>query len=328
MVARVGYVGTFGKDLFQTIDGNPRLAEQHARVSIRHGASSGCAPTRPNPGTTRCRPASRSGSAAGLAPACITPGANTSIPRPRSSIRRRGEVAVAQDSYDREADKGRSSYDRPHRLTGNFVWELPWMRDQQGVAGQDPRRLAGGVLLHLPERRAVHRAQRRRSDRRAGRHRRARRQRHQAEPEHESGPVEDDDPGDHRGRGREPLQPSLRGRRAAPLRPAERVGNVPRNSLRADGIGNIDFSLTKNTRFLNGHNMQFRVELFNATNTRNFGIPEGRVNATQLPEPVGHRWRQSAHLAGRPVHLLANDYDVQGPGLRPLDLPARIISSS
>ena len=52
-----------------------------------------------------------------------------------------------------------------------------------------------------------------------------------------------------------------------------------RNTLRADGIGNVDFSLTKNTRFLNGHNMQFRVELFNATNTRNFGIPEGRVNA-------------------------------------------------
>ena len=47
-----------------------------------------------------------------------------------------GEVAVAQDSYDRGADKGRSSYDRPHRLTGNFVWELPWMRDQQGVLGK------------------------------------------------------------------------------------------------------------------------------------------------------------------------------------------------
>ena len=28
--------------------------------------------------------------------------------------------------------------------------------------------------------------------------------------------------------------------------------------------------------------MQFRVEMFNPTNTRNFGIPEGRVNATQF----------------------------------------------
>ena len=34
------------------------------------------------------------------------------------------------------ADKGRSSYDRPHRLTGNFVWELPVMRTQQGVVGK------------------------------------------------------------------------------------------------------------------------------------------------------------------------------------------------
>jgi hypothetical protein len=62
----------------------------------------------------------------------------------------------------------------------------------------------------------------------------------------------------------------------------ERVGNVGRNTLRADGIGNVDFSITKNTRFLNGHNMQFRVEMFNATNTRNFGVPEGRVNATNF----------------------------------------------
>jgi hypothetical protein len=63
---------------------------------------------------------------------------------------------------------------------------------------------------------------------------------------------------------------------------SERLGNVPRNSLRADGIGNVDFSLTKNTRFLNGHNLQFRVEMFNATNTRNFGIPPGAVNSTNF----------------------------------------------
>jgi len=56
----------------------------------------------------------------------------------------------------------------------------------------------------------------------------------------------------------------------------ERVGNVPRNSLRADGIGNVDIGITKNTRFVNGQNVQIRIEMFNATNTRNFGIPDGQ----------------------------------------------------
>jgi hypothetical protein len=64
--------------------------------------------------------------------------------------------------------------------------------------------------------------------------------------------------------------------------PGERVGNVGRNTLRADGIGNVDIGFTKNTRFLNGQNIQYRLELFNATNTRNFGIPEGRVNASSF----------------------------------------------
>ena len=124
-----------------------------------------------------------------------------------------GEVAVAQDSYDRGADKGRSSYDRPHRLTGNFVWELPWMRDQQGVVGKilggwqlasfftlqsgapftvlngsDPTGALAGIDGLVGN--AI-----------------------RPELEHESRSVEDDDPGDHRGRRREPLQPSLRGGR-------------------------------------------------------------------------------------------------------------------
>jgi hypothetical protein len=61
----------------------------------------------------------------------------------------------------------------------------------------------------------------------------------------------------------------------------ERVGNVPRNSLRADGIGVVDVGFMKNIRF-GGHNMQLRVEMFNATNTRNFGIPDGRINSANF----------------------------------------------
>ena len=38
-----------------------------------------------------------------------------------------------------------------------------------------------------------------------------------------------------------------------------RVGNVGRNTLRADGIGNVDFGFIKNTRIEEGQNIQFRV---------------------------------------------------------------------
>lgn len=47
-----------------------------------------------------------------------------------------GEVAVPQDPYNRNADRARSSYDRPHRLTGNVVYEFPFYREQSGLAGR------------------------------------------------------------------------------------------------------------------------------------------------------------------------------------------------
>ena len=56
-----------------------------------------------------------------------------------------GEVAVAQNSYDLVADKGKSSYDRPLRLSGNFVYELPWFQQQNGFVG----RVLGGFADFL-----------------------------------------------------------------------------------------------------------------------------------------------------------------------------------
>jgi len=63
--------------------------------------------------------------------------------------------------------------------------------------------------------------------------------------------------------------------------PGERVGNVGRNTLRADGIGTLDLGFIKNTRF-GRQNLQLRIEMFNVTNTRNFGIPDGRVNSANF----------------------------------------------
>ena len=57
------------------------------------------------------------------------------------------------------------------------------------------------------------------------------------------------------------------------------IANCRERLLRADGIGNFDFGAFKNTKLSEGHNLQFRAEFFNLTNTRNFGIPESRINS-------------------------------------------------
>jgi hypothetical protein len=62
----------------------------------------------------------------------------------------------------------------------------------------------------------------------------------------------------------------------------ERVGNAGRNLLRADGINNVDFGILKNVRVYERHIFQIRADFFNATNTRDFGIPEGRVTSANF----------------------------------------------
>ena len=63
---------------------------------------------------------------------------------------------------------------------------------------------------------------------------------------------------------------------------AQRTGNAGRNILRADGIGDLGLGFLKSIRVREGNQLQFRADMFNATNTRNFGIPEGRVNSSNF----------------------------------------------
>ena len=157
-----------------------RASPSRPCASTPAAASSACATTPRAPGTTRSRSAPSSGWPRASAPASTTPTASSWTPPRRSSTSRAREVAVAQDSFDIGADKGRSSYDRPHRLTGNFVYELPVLREPAGPAREDLRGLADQLDLHVPERVAVLRPERRRPHGGPGRHRRARGQQHPA----------------------------------------------------------------------------------------------------------------------------------------------------
>lgn len=279
LALRVGYVGTFGNDLFQTLDGNPRLPFSTQRVD-------------PSRGVIRLRANAAESWYHSLQTQLdkrFSRGLSASVHYTWSRFEDTaseifnpsvGEVAVAQDSFDLAAEKGRSTYDRPHRLSGNFVWELPWRIRQEGLTGKilggwqlssfftfqsggpftvlngaDPTGALAGI------------------DGLVGN---AIRPNMNSTLDLSSMTVEE-----LRAAGGASLFRPLCGN-PSPTCAGERVGNVPRNSLRADGIANLDIGIVKNTRFVNGQNIQIRFEMFNATNTRNFGIPDGRINSANF----------------------------------------------
>ncbi len=309
---RVGYIGTKGTALFQTIDGNPRTqcnpipATRNATTGVF--TISGCPRVDPTRGVIRLRANAASsiyhsmqvqferrwanGFSSG---AHYTWSAFIDNASEIFNASAAGEVAVAQNSFDRRNDRGRSTYDRPHRFSVNGVWELPWFRTQSGVAGHilggwqvggfatlqsgspfsalngtDPAAVLGGI------------------DGLVGN---SVRPNPNTTINFSSLSVEELLAAG--GRSLFSVLPSAvanctlnagsttAGTCSVPL--ANRYGTVGRNVLRSDGIGNVDFSLSKSTRlFWESHKLQFRFDFFNLTNTRNFGIPEARVNNAQF----------------------------------------------
>jgi hypothetical protein len=283
-VLRAGYVGTRGHDLFQTLDGNPRMPFSTVRQD----------PTR---GILRLRGNAASSWYDSLQVSLdqrVTNGFSAGFHYTWSRFLdtaseifnvSSAEVAVAQDSFDIAADKGRSSFDRPHRFSGNFVWELPIQRSQEGglgkllggwqvnssftfqsgspfsvLNGADPTGALSGIdgLVGSAIRPMLN----------------------------TSLDISRMSIAEILAAGGASLFRQLCGNPTATC-PGERVGNVPRNALRSDGIFNIDFSIIKNTRIVRDHVLQIRLELFNATNTRNFGIPDGRINSANFLNEKG-----------------------------------------
>ena len=275
-VFRVAYIGTKGSSLFQTLDGNPR-------INCPGGtAANPCPRVDPSRGVIRLRANSAaslyhsmqvsadkrfaagfSGGAHYTWSSYIDDASDTFNPSAR------GEVAISQDFLNRRGDRGRSAYDRPHRFASNFVYELPFHREQAGVAGH----LLGGwqVSSFLTFQSGSPFSALNGSDPAgvlAG----------------ISGLVGD------------AIRPNLNttldisrmsveelrlagGQSLFQLISAgQRIGNLGRNTLRSDGVGNVDLSIGKQTRIAESHQLIFRFDMFNVTNTRNFGIPEARAN--------------------------------------------------
>jgi hypothetical protein len=294
LVFRIGYVGTRGTGLFQTIDGNPRLPTTTAfsAAAAPGSAANPCRVTIVDPtdctqGIRRLRANAASSTYHSLQVSLdkrLSKGFSAGVHFTYSSFidtaseifnPSTGEVAVSQNSFNRNADRARSSYDRPLRLTGNVVYELPFFRDQKGFAGH----LLGGwqvnsfftfqsgapftVLNGADPTGALNGI-----DGLVGNSIRA----NLNTSLNLSGMSVEQiiNAGVSVGGARNFF-------RAVTV--AERLGNIGRNTLRADGIGNVDFGIIKNTRIAENQRLQFRVDMFNATNTRNFGIPDGRINS-------------------------------------------------
>ena len=270
VVMKVGYIRTRGTGLLQTVDGNP------CKIT-----SSSCSPpnfgNRVNPNlelvTLYTNSASSTYDALQLS---LTKRLSknfsggfhytwssfiddaSDVFNPSTS-----ENSRAQNSFDRRADRARSAYDRPHRLTGNFVYELPFYERQRGFAG----RVLGGWQIN-------------------------------SFFTFQSGAPFTVSLGgtDPFGTGN-PIRPNLNTtldlssmtiteilaaggfRLFSNLATGQRFGNAGRNILRADGIRLVDFGIIKNTRVTELVRVQFRADIFNLLNGRNFGIPSATFSS-------------------------------------------------
>jgi len=288
VVFRLGYVGSKGTALFQTLDGNPRRLDTLAPAT--------CSPTFTGANPDSCRVNRtqavirlRANAASSIYHSLqasmekrLSEGFSAGVHYTWSSFidtaseifnPSSGEVAVSQDSYNRSTDRARSTYDRPHRLTGNFVYELPWFQSQNGwkgrvlggwqlngfftfqsgapftvLNGSDPAGALSGINTLVGD--AIR-------------------------PNLNTGlPLSGMTIPDILAAGGASLFQRITA--------AQRVGSAGRNILRADGINNLDLGVFKNTSIGENQRLQFRAEFNNATNTRDFGIPEGRVNSSNF----------------------------------------------
>jgi hypothetical protein len=283
-VFKISYIGTRGTGLFQTLDGNPRRQNVTTASCVSFG------PLNP---TDSCRVDSTRGVIRLRAntASSIYHSMQTSFEKRLSQNFSAGvhytwssfidtaseifnpsgaEVAVAQDSFNIGADRARSTFDRPHRLTGNFVYQLPFFRSQQGFAGK----LLGGwqvnsfFTLQSGAPFTVLNG---------------------ADPAGALNGIDGLVGNAIRANLNTNLDVSnmsiveLLAAGGANLfsavTAAQRVGNSGRNILRADDIESLDFGIIKNTRITERIRFQLRADMFNAINHRNFGVPEGRRNA-------------------------------------------------
>ncbi len=288
LLLQVGYVRTRGTGLIQTVDGNPCRPEPN--VMCRAVGSNQNYGNRVNPNFEVTRLYTNSGSSTYDAmQASLTKRLSNDLSAglhyvwstfidDNSDIfgASAADLAISQNSFDRRSDRARSSYDRPHRLTGNFVYEFPFYRRQSGIRGL----ILGGWQVN-----SVFTFQ-------------------------SGAPITvvlGEDPACAVCGVANTVRPNLNtGLDLSSMtitevlaagghnlfRPlnsgqGQRVGNAGRNILRADSLKLVDLGFVKNTQITETVRIQIRADMFNAFNWRNFGIPSTSI---AVPNTFLNQW--------------------------------------
>lgn len=262
----MGYVGTKGTGLFQSIDGNAPILgaggrrEDPSRGVIRERCNCTSSTYHSLQTSIEKRLARNFSFAGHYTWSSFIDGASE-VFNPSA----RGEIAFSQDPTNRDAERGRSTYDRPHRLSINGLFEMPFMREQRGVLGRilggwqvsgfltlqsgapftvlngtDPLGRTAGNVVGTPTRPDLN-----------------------TSLELSKMTVRE-----IQAAGGSSL---FRGITAAHPTGA---GNAGRNILRANGVNRLDLGIIKNFRVVEGKTLQLHANFFNATNTRDWGIPD------------------------------------------------------
>lgn len=189
-------------------------------------------------------------------------------------------VQYGLDWYDPKYDRGLSAFHAKHNLTFNATWELPFFREQTGLAGA---LLRGWTLNNITTLRSGHPFTVQLGFNRSGNLNTT------SFSMHERPDVVPN------------CDPILGGPnrywdiKCFALPPAGQRGNAKRNSLIGPGLASVDMSLVKSFG-IGAQRLEFRAECFNLLNRANFAVPSGRtaftgVNADGSPV-IAPTWGQ------------------------------------
>jgi hypothetical protein len=177
----------------------------------------------------------------------------------------RAERILAQNTYNRRPEKGLSVFDRRHRFTASYGYELPFGRGKHYLSSAtgigsvlvEGWGIQGIVTIYTGSHfTAIVSQDRSGSGDRLDR------------------PNQVGDPNNGPGTPERFFNTS-----AFVLQPQFTFGNAGRNTIVAPGYRSSDLSLIKSTAIKEGHTLQLRMEIFNIFNHTNFDLPNNIVDS-------------------------------------------------
>jgi hypothetical protein len=93
--------------------------------------------------------------------------------------------------------------------------------------------------------------------------------------------------------------------------PIQLFGTAAQRAARGPGSSNMDASIFKDFRFTERYYLQFRAELFNATNTPTFFLPAASSSSLTCEGPAGHACNASNPGFGKLTSATASGRQIQ-----------------